>query len=159
METKDLLNDLIFDLYDLSLKDKRRVLDSLIIKEKVTKKLLVTYMEQLQQGLQIFFKNPIKQDYFYYKAFNLVVLGIFFNDAESSNPSTKKVSRHSLNEIFKNDPSENFLASQEKLYGNDCIYILKKDLNYNWSQTKAYEDSQEIPVSYTHLTLPTILLV
>ena len=49
-----------------------------------------------------------------------------------------------LNEIFEQNPNANFLASQEKIFGKDCVYIIKEDINKNWTETKAFEDGQDI---------------
>ena len=62
----------------------------------------------------------------------------------SINPKADKTKKFILNEIFEHNPNGNFLASQEKIYGNDCVYIIKEDVNKNWTETKAFEDGQNI---------------
>ena len=55
-----------------------------------------------------------------------------------------KAKKFILNEIFENNPNDNFLASQEKIFGQDCVFIIKEYINTNWSETKAFEDGQDI---------------
>ena len=35
-------------------------------------------------------------------------------------------------------------AMKEKMFGNDCIYIIKDNNYQNWTLTKAFEDGQDI---------------
>ncbi|MBV7270676.1 hypothetical protein, partial [Winogradskyella luteola] len=141
---KEKLNSLIFDLYELSYNEKQRIKDSLIKKATVKNSSIGKYQEQLKLTLKPFFKNPLNQDFYHYKDFSLLVFDVFLNSSEKNSQTSKKVSKYTLNEIFKNDVTENFLASQEMIYGEDCIYILKKDDNTNWTETKAFEDGREI---------------
>lgn len=140
-EIEEKLNDLVFKLYDLSFIEKQRVLDYFKVKSKVAEKDLNLYKETLLDSLEIYFNSPIKVET-YKDIFNLIITKISFNSNES--PSSNKVAKFSLNEIFKQNPTENFFTSQEKIFGDNVIYILKKDDNTNWTETKAYEDGQDI---------------
>lgn len=75
--------------------------------------------------------------------FNLIVVKISLNN-HSDTPKAGKTKKFILNEIFENNANGNFLASQEKIFGQDCVYIIKEDKNTNWSETKAFEDGQDI---------------
>ncbi|WP_343625636.1 Eco57I restriction-modification methylase domain-containing protein [Flavobacterium lindanitolerans] len=138
------LNELIYELYELSYWEKQRVRDYFLPKSRIGRKktALDNYKNTLSEILGFYVESPIlieeaKED------FNLIVVKISF-DSNSNNPKATKVRQYLLNEIFEENPNENFLASQEKIYGNDCVYIIKEDINKNWTETKAFEDGQDI---------------
>jgi len=141
--TERKLNELIFELYGLTYLEKQRVHDFFIKRMKASKEELKLYKESLLDTICVFFENPIDINYYHYKEFNLVVFSINFKSDEI-NPLEDLVSKYMLNEIFEQNPNENFLASQEKIFGKNCIYILRKDDNINWTETVAFEDGQEI---------------
>ena len=136
------LNDLIFDLYGLSYLEKQRIKDYFLPKEKTTNDFLEEYENAFLDTVSIYLQNPVDID-FYAADFGLIVAKISLNKNNSDTPTTKKMAKYILNEIFEKYPDENFIASNEKIFGKDCVYILKKDLQSNWSETKAYEDGQE----------------
>ncbi|CAM3598737.1 hypothetical protein [Flavobacterium psychrophilum] len=142
-KTESKLNNLIYDLYELDFLEKQRIEDFFINKAKITKSELKKYEQTLIESLEVYFENVITIRHYHYTEFKLVVFGIYFN-SENQKPSAEKVSKFIINEIFEQNPSENFLASQEKILGKDCVYILRKDENINWTETKAFEDGQEI---------------
>lgn len=139
---KEKLNNLIFDLYNLSYLEKQRIKDYSISKKIVEKSELEVYKEALKDTIEIYFNDVIDIQYSE-NIFNLIVIKINIG-SNIDNPLPKKTAQFILNEIFKQNSSENFLASQEKIFGKDCIYIIKKNENINWTETKAYEDGQEI---------------
>ncbi|MFK7947473.1 MAG: hypothetical protein AB8G11_07785, partial [Saprospiraceae bacterium] len=138
------LNDLIFDLYDLSYLEKQRIKDYFLPKNaKTTPQFLEQYKSAFLDTVSIYLQNPI--DIESYKAdFGLIVVKVLLNKNNSDTPSSKKVAYFELSEIFEQNPTENFIASTEKIFGKDCLYIIKKDVKPNWSETKAYEDGQEL---------------
>jgi type I restriction-modification system DNA methylase subunit len=144
-EVKDVLNELIFDLYNLSYTEKQRIRDYFLIKAKTSKtqKELEKYKSAFIDTVSLYLKNPIDIQ-FSNTSFNLIVAKIVLNENTSDTPRTGKTKKYILNQIFEENPNENFLASQEKIYGEDCVYIIKKDLNINWSETNAFEDGQDI---------------
>ncbi|MDQ5929061.1 MAG: hypothetical protein QG594_839, partial [Bacteroidota bacterium] len=138
------LNNLIFELYDLSYIEKQRIKDYFKKKAIVTNSELEIYKTALFDSLNVFFKNPIRIES-YTSLLNITGIKInFAAESDESNPDIKKAVQFLINEIFKNNSDVNFLASQEKIFSKKCIYIIKKDLNQNWTETKALEDSQEI---------------
>lgn len=143
-DKKNELNELIYELYELSYWEKQRIEDYFLPKEKIGKKItaLSKYKTTLSELLNFYFKNPIKIEEAP-TGFNLKVIKISLNQ-QSDTPTVKKTVKFFLNEIFKQNYNENFLASQEKIYGKDCVYILKEDVNKNWTETKAFEDGQDL---------------
>ncbi|MGG5209230.1 N-6 DNA methylase [Chryseobacterium sp. MIQD13] len=138
------LDEIIYKIYNISYLEKQRVRDYFKPKTQISLSEIKLYEKVLNDTIEIYFNTSIKYSHFHYKDFNFMVLGIFLNNSESEKPSAQKVNQYTLIEIFKSNPNENFLAFQEKLYGDDCIYILKTDDNTNWSETKAFEDGQDI---------------
>ncbi|MDR2147395.1 MAG: N-6 DNA methylase [Tannerella sp.] len=142
-EKEHKLNELIFDLYDLSYIDKQRIKDYFLKKKTVNRNDLKLYSDNLEDSIQTFFKNPIQVET--YSELNLIIVKIVLNKQYFEDyPSAKKTALYVLNEIFKQNPNENYLAGQEKIFGEYCVYIIKKDLNTNWTETKAFEDGQDI---------------
>lgn len=142
------VDDVIFDIYNISYLEKQRVRDYFKVKAQVTSPEIKLYEKVLNDTIEIFINSSLTYSHFHYKDFNFIVFGIFFNGAESEKPSVQKVNHYTLIEIFQSNPNENFLAFQEKIYGDDCVYILKTDNNLNWTETKAFEDGQEILNEY-----------
>lgn len=143
VETK--LNELIFDLYDISYIERQRVRDYFIAKEKVTKSKgeLERYKATLIDTIGLFFKDEIEIEFSNHNQ-SPIVAKIYFSKRKGGSPSAEKTAYYMLNEIFEHSPKENFLASQEKIYSNDCVYIIKDNLNISWTETRAYEDGQDI---------------
>lgn len=143
-EKEEALNELIYELYELSYWEKQRIKDYFLPKERIgTKKnKLDNYKTAVNEILSFYLKNPIIIEVTP-ADFNLIVVKISLNN-NSFNPEADKKKKFILNEIFEHNPNGNFLASQEKIYGNDCVYIIKEDINKNWTETKAFEDGQDI---------------
>ncbi|GHT05465.1 hypothetical protein FACS189423_09660 [Bacteroidia bacterium] len=137
---------MVFDLYDLSYIEKQRIRDYFSPKAKISKnkKELEKYIEVFIQTVSLYLNNPVGIEFSPNTDFDLIVAKILLNQNTSDTPSANKTKKYILNEIFEQNPNENFLAIQEKIYAKDCVYIIKKDINLNWTETKAYEDGQEI---------------
>lgn len=140
------LNELIYELYELSYWEKQRIEDYFLAdKEKrigQKRTALEKYKSTLKGLLNFYFKNPIKIEETPTE-FGLKVIKILLNQ-KSDTPTAQKTVKFLLNEIFEHNPNENFFASQEKIYGKDCVYIIKEDINKNWTETKAFEDVQDL---------------
>ena len=143
-EKEQELNELVYDLFELSYWEKQRVKDYFLSETKIgrKKKALDSYKNTLKEIVGFYFESPViieetSTD------FNLIVVKIFFGNSSVS-PQVAKTKKYLLNEIFEQNPNANFLASQEKIFGKDCVYIIKEDINKNWTETKAFEDGQDI---------------
>ncbi len=141
---EDELNELIYELYELSYWEKQRVNDYFLPKERIGRKKnkLENYKTTIKEILNFYFKRPILIEETSTE-FNLIVIKLTLNN-HSETPKVGKTKMFILNEIFENNPNGNFLASQEKIFGQDCVYIIKEDINTNWTKTKAFEDGQDI---------------
>ena len=138
------LNELIYNLYELSYWEKQRIKDYFIQKPRIRKKkrALDGYLNTLKEIVGFYFESPITVDEAP-AGFNLIVVKISFS-SDSQSPKVTITKQYLLNEIFEQNPNANFLASQEKIFGKDCVYIIKEDRNKNWTETKAFEDGQDI---------------
>jgi hypothetical protein len=145
-EIKDKLNELIFDLYDLSFLERARIKDFFSEKEDVDEPALKSYKQSLQYTLEIYFESPLDIEYYFGEnlPFDLVVTAVYLNKAREEQPTGKKTLQYIVTEILEENPEEKFLAMREKIYGKNCIYIVKSSRYQNWTITKAYEDGQEI---------------
>lgn len=139
------LNELIYELYELSYWEKQRIKDYFLPKIKIgkKKKAIDNYKKTLKEIIGFYFESPVTIDEAP-TGFNLIVVKIHFDNSSSNSPKVAKTKRYLLNEIFEQNPNANFLASQEKVFGKDCAYIIKEDINKNWTETKAFEDGQDI---------------
>jgi len=137
------LNELIYDLFELSYWEKQRVKDYFLSKAKIgQKKILDSYRNTLKEIVGFYFETPVTIEETS-TDFNLIVVKLSF-DNSSKSPKVAKTKQFLLNEIFEQNHNANFLASQEKIFGKDCVYIIKEDINKNWTETKAFEDGQDI---------------
>lgn len=144
---KEKLNELIFDLYDLSFLEKSRIKEFFSENRNVGKSDLENYKQSLYYTLENYLTEGRFEIEFYIGEnlpFGLVVTAIYFNKSQDRQPAVKKTIQYIINEILQKNPEEIFLAMREKIYGNDCIYIVKSNQYQNWTITKAYEDGQEI---------------
>ena len=143
-EKEQELNELIYDLYELSYWDKQRVRDYFLSKSRIgrKRKALDGYKNTLKEIVGFYFEGAIAIEETT-TDFNLIVVKISFNN-KSNSPIANKAKKYLLNEIFEQNPNANFLANQEKIFGKDCVFIIKEDINKNWTETKAFEDGQDI---------------
>ena len=139
-----IMNELIYELYELSYWEKQRIKDYFLPEARIGRKrnALAGYKNTLKEIIGFYFESPIiieetSTD------FNLIIIKISFGNSSIS-PQVNKTKKYLLNEIFEQNPNANFLASQEKIFGKDCVYIIKEDINKNWTETKAFEDGQDI---------------
>jgi|GEM_PF-794851 len=150
LEKQKALNECIYKLYELSYWEKQRIEDHFLRSGNIGKKgALDKYKSTLKEGLRFYFKNPITLEETS-TDFNLIVIKLSLNQntdtsaGSATTPTAGKTKKYILDEIFEQNPNENFLAGREKIYGKDCVYIIKEDSNKNWTETKAYEDGQDL---------------
>jgi type I restriction-modification system DNA methylase subunit len=146
-QTKEQLNDLIFDLYDLNILEKDRIRIFFEAKRKVNDKDLEEYKLALKQSVELFFKyEPEIETYQGINLpFGMVITAIYLGKRdEKAIPESKKTLQYIINEILQENPEEKFIAMREKIYGENCIYIVKDNAYHSWSTIKAFEDGQEI---------------
>jgi type I restriction-modification system DNA methylase subunit len=144
-DTKEKLNDLIYELYELNVLEKNRIKHFFEKERIVTDSDLKKYSNSLDQAIELFFEEiPVIK---YYQDTNLdsglIVLAIYFSGTEVKQPTSKKVLQYLIHEILKST-GEKFLTLREIMIGDNCIYIVKNNSSKRWNTTKAFEDGQEI---------------
>jgi len=142
--TKEKLNELIYDLYDLSYLERQRIKDFFVSKRVVNLTDMEKYKETLSYTLEMYFENMPKIEYSINLKldFDTLVVGIFFNKDEEM-PKTEKVLKYEVNKIMQ-QTNNDLVAMRGFLIGKDCIYIFKNRQLKNWTETKAYEDGKLI---------------
>ncbi|MCP4348068.1 MAG: N-6 DNA methylase [Desulfobacterales bacterium] len=144
-KTKEKLNDLIFDLYELDILEITRIKEFFSNNKEISNSDLGEYKTALGETLEFYFKDKPVIEYYHSEnlPFGLLVTAIYFNKTNYKRPPPKKKLQYIINKILKTT-DEKFLAMREKVYGNDCIYIIKNNHFQSWTTTKAFEDGQEI---------------
>lgn len=143
---KTSLNELIYDLYELSFYERQRVKDIFTPdKAKFNKITLEEYKRTLSDMFELYFEEIPRIESYIDNVFGsgITVVAIHFNGSKSTQVSTKDVLIYSLEEIFKSN-TEKFTLLQNRIVGKDCVYLIKNSILNNWSITKAYEDAKDI---------------
>ncbi|MDO8930687.1 MAG: TaqI-like C-terminal specificity domain-containing protein [Bacteroidota bacterium] len=145
-ETKEKLNDLIYELYELNVLEKNRIKHFFEKDRIATESDLEKYSTSLNQSIDLFFEDkPIIQHYTGENyGFGLVVVALYFNGAEKKQPTSKKTLQYLISNKILKSTGEKFLTMREIMIGNNCIYIVKNNSLKSWTTTKAFEDGQEI---------------
>ncbi len=141
-EKEQELNELIYDLYDLNYLERQRVKDYFLPNPKKPTSLSIinNYKQAIYDTLEFYFSEEITIEHF--EKFKLRVFKINFG--LNADASAQKTGLYTLEQIFKENPKEKILLGQEFIFSATCIYIIKKDINQNWTATKAFEDGQHI---------------
>lgn len=146
-EVKTLLNELIYDLYELSFYEKQRIKDFYISdKTKIEKSEIEEYKKTLRDMFKVQFNVLPQIESYIDNVFGsgITVVAIYFNGAENSQVPPKKILTYSLSEEILKSNDKKFTLLQSKIVGKDCVYLIKNSLLKNWTITKGYEDAKEI---------------
>jgi type I restriction-modification system DNA methylase subunit len=140
------LNELVFDLYDLDILETNRVKDFFAEKRVVNDNDFKAYKTMLFYTIELDFEEPpiIKHFEGNNVPFGMSVIALYFNNAEKKQPNAKKMAQGLLNEMLSANIDEPLVSVRKIFYGLNCIYIFKENMLSNWTQSKAYEDGQEI---------------
>jgi len=124
--------------------ERQRIKDFFAPKRKIEKNDIEKYKESLLYTLEMYFEDKPNIDYSIDLkfGFDMLVVGIFFNNTEKM-PTSEKMLRYKINELMQKTNNSLF-AMREFLFGKDCIYIIKDRQLKNWTETKAYEDGKLI---------------
>ncbi len=142
-KTKEKLNDLVFDLYELDILEIIRIKEFFSDKKEADKEDLEKYEEALFETIEMYFEDKPVIRYYRNDSFKMTAAAIYINKSYKKMPSAKEEFKHAIYKIVT-EHNEKFLAMREKVYGCDCIYIIKNNRFQNWTTTKAFEDGQEI---------------
>jgi type I restriction-modification system DNA methylase subunit len=143
-QEKDNLNELIYDLYDLDYLERQRIKDFFVPSDQeITNHSL--YKETLLLTLEMYFQDKphIETGYNPDFGFDMVIVGVFFNNSQQDMPTPDKVFKYMMDRMIREDHA-GITLFKEKIVGRECIYLIKNKQRSNWTETKAFEDGQEI---------------
>lgn len=140
------VNELVGDLYKLDFLETTRIGDFLEKPDRklTEKEIYQIYCETLQDSLRLYTQPKIQVYVGKNLPFNLACVGIYY-DTENY-PATEKTLQSIINDLVKdtNNPYQVFYPIQRIYFAKKVIYIIKENKFKNWSETKAFEDAQEI---------------
>lgn len=146
------LENCIYKLYGLNVIQKNRIDDFFIGKQDhVTESDMKEYCLTFFKIFKNVLKNNIRVDFGFFIEESLPValcgVAIHFSKSgtkeEHAGPGIRKVVRFFEAEGLRKMSDFSIISPKEKLYGEDCIYIIKDKYLRNWSVTKAVEDARE----------------
>ncbi|NLU37615.1 MAG: N-6 DNA methylase [Bacteroidales bacterium] len=145
-ETKEELNNLIYELYGLNILEKNRVKHFFEKDRIATESDVNKYADSLKQTIDLFFEDkPVIQHYRGENfGFGLIVIALYFNGAEREQPSSKTTLQYLITNKILRSTGEKFLTMREIMIGENCIYVIRNNSSKSWTTTKAFEDGQEI---------------
>jgi len=148
-EDKALLNELIYDLYELSFYERQRIKDSLMSGKTILEKNktpLKEYKQTLKDMFELYFTDTPRIESYIDNVFGsgITVVAIYFNGSKNSQVSSKKILTYSISEELLKSSSKKFTLLQNRIVGKDCVYLIKNSILSNWSITKAFEDAKDI---------------
>lgn len=145
-ETKEMLNNLIYELYGLNILEKNRVKHFFEKDRIATESDVNKYADSLKQTIGLFFEDAPKIEHYRGEnfGFGLIVIALYFNGAEREQPSSKTTLQYLITNKILKSTGEKFLTMREIMIGENCIYIIRNNSSKSWTTTKAFEDGQEI---------------
>jgi hypothetical protein len=142
---KEEIDELVFELYDLDILEKQRIIDFFSSQKKITltDKHKTDYQDILCECLEIYFDNRLQIELYDAKNLptNLSCIVLYYGNKEQ-NPTPKQASQYQTAEQLLN--KKTIFLSQQFLFGKNCVYILKENTYKYWTETAAFEDAQHI---------------
>lgn len=147
-EKNEELDDLIFDLYDLNILERDRILD-FFKTGKAKESDIEEYCKTFNSVFKPYLKDGVNLRFEYYyqrESFPIDFAGIkiIFEKKEKlkNKPLISKVVKYLTLDLLKSVGSHNILELKERIYGENCIYLIKDKNIKSWTVTKAIEDAQ-----------------
>lgn len=147
IENKYQLNELIFDLYNLDFVSRQRIKDFFIPFEIVKRTILDSYVNTYVDIVKTHIPSDIEifvTQYFEQKITSFV--GVKFSFVKGSvhvAPPISTLINHTLIELTKDIGNKNIYALQDKIYFQNCVYIIRENNRKKWSETNAIEDAKD----------------
>jgi hypothetical protein len=142
VEKKEEMNELVFDLYDLTYIERQRISDFFVSpSKKLTKSDFENYCKVFAKTISRYIKTGIvKMEYSYNP--NMPVAGVKIIFGENSNsPEVKKVQQFITYQLIKQVGNSVLLTLKERIYSDDSIFILKDTNPKSWTKSAAYDDA------------------
>lgn len=150
--TKELLNKLVYELYELTPIEQQRITDFLINgKQELSDMILDRYCRVFYQTIRLQLRAKVCFSYFYNTNIPLNLVGVkvtFLSDSLDTNkvniptfPNISKITISFNEDLLKDIGNDVVISFTDRVYSNDSVYILKdKDIK-NWTETAAYDDA------------------
>jgi len=149
-EKKEELDEIVFDIYGLNIVERDRILD-FFKKGEVTEQEIKKYCEIFETVFRPYLKKGVNLIFEYYlnknsSPINFAGVKILFEKGNKRNnqPAISKAVKYIDLDLLKSSAGKNILTFKEKLYGNNCIYIIREKNKKGWTPTKAIEDAQDL---------------
>ncbi|MBN2396514.1 MAG: N-6 DNA methylase [Candidatus Atribacteria bacterium] len=152
LNIEEKINDLVFDLYDLTIIERNRINDFYLKDNIVAKKEnIIEYCNTFFKVIKNYLQDNVRTSFEYFIEESLPIsfagmkisLSKSDEDSRSMSPSIEKVSHYLITEIIENAGNTNILSLRERIYGEHCIYFLKDKYLKSWTKTKAVGDAQK----------------
>lgn len=142
-DKKNELNDLVFDLYDLTPIEKQRVLDFYMEEKVLTPSILETYSNVFYKTIRQYLNGSASLEYFSNSNLPLDVAGvkIVFGNSKKQ-VHIEQVVKFINYQLLRRVGNTSLMTLRERIYDTDTIYILKDTNPRNWSKSQAYDDAQ-----------------
>lgn len=146
------IENCIYDLYRLDIIQRRRIDDFFIKpKELVNKCSIEGYCRTFFEVMKNFLEENSCLDFAFYieKSLPIAFCGVKISFSKSTGkqehgaPKVKEMTRFFGMEHLRKLPKFSVLLPKEKIWGDDCLYIIKDRYLKSWSRTKAVEDARE----------------
>ena len=146
-EVRNELNELVYDLFELSFYEKQRVKDFYISNKTQLRKVeMEDYKQTLKDMFEVYITEIPRIESYIDNVFGsgITVVAIYFDGSKKSHISPQKLLSYSISEEILKSSSKKFTLLQNRIVGKDCVYLIKNSTLNNWSITKAYEDAKDI---------------
>jgi len=144
-EKEDEINELVYDLYDLTHIERQRISDFFISNtQKVTKKDMEDYCYVFEKTIRRYLKTGITDMEYYCNPnmpFDITGFKIILGKNDNL-PSIKEVNQFINYQLLKQINNSVLLSFKQRLYSEDCIYIIKDTNAKSWAKSAAYDDAR-----------------
>jgi type I restriction-modification system DNA methylase subunit len=151
-EKENEINELVYDLYDLTYIERQRVSDFFIPNtQKVTKNDMKNYCTVFEKTIHRYLKTGIvSMEYYCPPDLPFDIAGIKITLGNNDNqPDIKQVNKFIYYQMLKHVGNSPILALKQRIYAEDCIYIIKDTNAKSWAKSVAFDDARaEIDKSY-----------
>ncbi|MDR1593838.1 MAG: N-6 DNA methylase [Prevotellaceae bacterium] len=144
-EKENEINELVYDLYDLTYIERQRISDFFIPNtQKVTKKNMENYCSIFDKTIRRYLKTGIiSMEYSCSSNLPFDVAGIKITLGHNDNlPAIKEVNKVINYQLLKQVGNSPILALKQRIYAEDCIYIIKDTKVKSWTESAAFDDAR-----------------
>jgi hypothetical protein len=144
---KDVINQLVFDLYGLSKFERQKVIDFFLKPRKVLPKEIDEYIASFIEIIKPHINEnvSIKGTKYIDAKLSSSFIGVkieFEQNQEKQTISITQVVNYSLMQLVKEIGNANIYTTKDKIYGKNNLFFIRENNIKNWSKSKAFEDAK-----------------